>query len=171
MAVVPAAVDLVGVLDEALETCRVQASEKNQRLDCHVGLGSRLVYADRARLMQVFSNLLGNALKFTPEGGHIHVRAELEGEGAVRVSVADTGPGIPADDVPHLFDPFWQSKDGAALGTGLGLAIARGIVEAHGGTISVDSRPGEGSTFTFTLPLDGVPATFDGLDDGAAGLR
>jgi signal transduction histidine kinase len=120
--------------------------------------------------MQVLSNLLGNALKFTPEGGHIGVRAESEGEGAVRVSVVDTGPGISAEDVPHLFDPFWQSKDGAALGTGLGLAIARGIVEAHGGTISVDSSPGEGSTFTFTLLVASVPATVDRLDGAGGGL-
>jgi signal transduction histidine kinase len=170
MAIVRAPVDLAGILDEALETCWVQASEKNQRLDCHVDLGGRLVYADRPRLMQVLSNLLGNALKFTPEGGHIGVRAESEGEGAVRVSVVDTGPGISAEDVPHLFDPFWQSKDGAALGTGLGLAIARGIVEAHGGTISVDSSPGEGSTFTFTLLVASVPATVDRLDGAGGGL-
>ena len=114
----------------------------------------RPVLADRDRLLQVFSNLVGNGLKFTPEGGRVRIRANLNGDRAVRFSVDDTGPGIPAESLPHLFELFWQARDRrATLGTGLGLSIARGIVEAHGGSISVESTPGEGSTFTFTVPV------------------
>jgi signal transduction histidine kinase len=105
-------------------------------------------------LLQVFSNLIGNGLKFTPEGGRVRIRAEADGETNVRFSVCDTGPGIPAESLPHLFELFWQARDRrATLGTGLGLSIARGIVESHGGKISVVSTPGEGSTFTFTVPV------------------
>lgn len=79
------------------------------------------VIADRDRLLQVFSNLVGNALKFTPEGGRGSIRAEPTGENSVRFSIADTGTGIPAESLPHLFEPFWQARDRATLGTGLGL--------------------------------------------------
>ena len=100
------------------------------------------------------SDLVGNGLKFTPEGGRVRIRAEADHEGEVRFSVEDTGPGIPAESLPHLVELFWQARDRrATLGTGLGLSIARGIVEAHGGSISVESTPGEGSAFTFTVPV------------------
>ncbi|MBV9109006.1 MAG: PAS domain-containing protein, partial [Gemmatimonadetes bacterium] len=108
------------------------------------------VRADRARLLQVLSNLLGNAVKFTPGGGSVTVGAARSGE-MVGFYVADTGPGVSAEEMPRLFDRFWQSKRGAGLG--LGLAIAKGIVEAHGGRIWVDSSPGRGSTFFFTVPV------------------
>ncbi|HEX6751838.1 MAG TPA: ATP-binding protein [Longimicrobium sp.] len=108
------------------------------------------VRADRARLLQVLSNLLGNALKFTPGGGSITVGAARSGD-AVGFYVADTGPGVAPHDLPRLFERFWQGKRGAGLG--LGLAIAKGIVEAHGGRIWVDSSPGRGSTFFFTIPI------------------
>jgi signal transduction histidine kinase len=78
---------------------------------------------------------------------------EADGEGVIRFSVVDTGPGIPAESLPHLFELFWQAKDRATLGTDLGLSIARGIGESHGGRISVESTPGEGSTFIFTVPV------------------
>lgn len=114
--------------------------------------GAVQVMADRKRLLQVLSNLLGNAVKFTPEGGLIRVVAEPKDEEWVRISVSDTGPGIAAEVIPTIFEPFSQAKDGATLGTGLGLTIAKGIVEAHGGEISVESAPGVGTTFRFTLP-------------------
>jgi signal transduction histidine kinase len=110
------------------------------------------VHADRDRIDQVLGNLIGNALRFTPEGGQVRVRAERDG-GAVRFSVTDTGEGIDATDVPRVFDRFWQAKRAGKGGAGLGLAIARGIVSAHGGGMWVESDPGTGSTFFFTLPV------------------
>jgi PAS domain S-box-containing protein len=114
-----------------------------------------LVHADPERVTQLLSNLVGNALKFTPAGGRVDVRVEPKGDGGVEVSVADTGAGIPADQLPHVFDRFYQvssARRGSRHGAGLGLTIARGIVEAHGGTISIESAPGRGTTVRFTLP-------------------
>jgi signal transduction histidine kinase len=114
------------------------------------------VLADRKRVLQVFSNLIGNALRYTPEGGRITVRARREGR-FVRFFVSDTGKGIAPEHLPHLFERYWQPK-GTREGAGLGLPIAKGIVEAHGGYILVESEPGRGSTFSFTLPVDEAPA-------------
>jgi signal transduction histidine kinase len=106
------------------------------------------VWADRDRLLQVFDNLVGNALKFTPPGGHIRVGAVLSEDG-VRFWVADTGVGIATEDLPHVFDRFWQARKGE--GTGLGLSIVKGIIEAHGGRVWVESALGMGTTFFFAL--------------------
>jgi signal transduction histidine kinase len=96
---------------------------------------------------------VGNALKFTPAGGAVTLGVERV-EGLVRFTVADTGPGIPAEELPHIFDRFWKSRQpGAAHATGLGLSIVKGLAEAHGGTVSVESRPGAGSVFRLALPL------------------
>lgn len=116
------------------------------------------VLADRGRVLQVFGNLIGNAIKFTPAGGRITLRAEVAGL-EIRFSVADTGPGIPPDHLPHLFDRFWQAERGRRDGAGLGLAIARGIVEAHGGRIWAESALGAGTAFHFTLPVAPVAAS------------
>jgi signal transduction histidine kinase len=110
------------------------------------------VSADPHRVQQVLSNLIGNAIKFTPRGGRIAVRCS-RAEGEVRFEVRDTGPGIPAEHLPHVFGQFWQAKRADRRGIGLGLAIAKGIVEAHGGKIWVESTCGVGSTFFFTLPV------------------
>jgi signal transduction histidine kinase len=99
----------------------------------------------------VISNLVGNALKFTPEGGSVTLAAAHD-EGELRISVIDTGSGISPEQLPHVFGRFWQASDADRRGLGLGLAIARGIVEAHGGRIWVESEPGAGSIFHFTLP-------------------
>jgi signal transduction histidine kinase len=109
------------------------------------------VYADRHRVMQVLQNLIGNALKFTPPDGHIVVEATLADD-EVLFSVSDTGPGIAKE---HLGDVFsrWQAKRTERLGAGLGLPIAKGIVDAHGGRIWVESEPEDGTTFSFTLPV------------------
>lgn len=109
------------------------------------------VTADAHRVQQVLSNLIGNAIKFTSKGGCITVRAQHE-DREVRMEVCDTGAGIPADQLPHIFAQFWQASRGDRRGIGLGLAIAKGIVEAHGGRIWVESSVGEGSSFFFTLP-------------------
>ena len=115
-----------------------------------------LVHADPERVTQLLSNLVGNALKFTPAGGRVDVGVEPQpGDAGVMVSVADTGAGIAADQLPHVFDRFYQvssGRKGRRHGAGLGLTIARGIVEAHGGTISIESAPGRGTTVRFTLP-------------------
>jgi signal transduction histidine kinase/CheY-like chemotaxis protein len=110
------------------------------------------VAADRQRLFQVFSNLVGNAIKFTPAGGTIDVKGHASG-GEALFEIADSGSGIPATHLPHLFDRFWQAQQSRRAGAGLGLYIAKGIIEAHGGRIWVESTVGTGTTFFFTLPL------------------
>jgi signal transduction histidine kinase len=111
------------------------------------------VDVDGERILQVLSNLIGNAIKFTDPGGRITVFLERLPE-AVQIAVRDTGYGIPIDAIPHVFDRFWHARRGTAQpSTGLGLAIVRGLVEAHGGRIWVESSLGKGSTFYFTLPL------------------
>jgi signal transduction histidine kinase len=109
------------------------------------------VHADPLRVSQILGNLMGNALKFTPVRGHITLRAAPNGR-LVVFQVVDNGPGIPPAHVEHLFDKFWQARQSDNSGVGLGLTIARGLVEAHGGTMSVESTVGTGSTFSFTLP-------------------
>lgn len=112
-----------------------------------------IVNIDGERIVQALSNLIGNACKFTEPGGRITISA-LRFPDAVQVTVRDTGRGISLDAIPHIFDRFWYAQRGSAQrSTGLGLAIARGIVEAHGGRISVESTVGEGSAFLFTIPL------------------
>lgn len=110
------------------------------------------VCADRARIGQVFSNLTGNAIKFTPAGGRIAFSAERVDD-TVRFSIRDTGVGIPPDDVAKVFDRFWQAERASRKGAGLGLFISRGIVEAHGGRIGVQSTVGQGTSFWFTIPV------------------
>jgi signal transduction histidine kinase len=110
------------------------------------------VSADPARLQQVFANLFSNAVKFTPPGGTIRVGAGTQGQ-SVRLWIADSGPGISAKELPHVFDRFWQARRTARLGTGLGLFIVKGIIEAHGGTISIESEVGAGTTIFLTLPI------------------
>jgi signal transduction histidine kinase len=108
------------------------------------------VQADGSRITQVLGNLIGNALKFTPEGGTVlvDVRATVD---RVTFIVSDTGPGIPEEHLPHIFDRFYQVRASGRAGAGLGLAIARGLLEAHGSALEVDSRAGEGTTFAFDL--------------------
>lgn len=108
-------------------------------------------YCDRDRVRQVLGNLVGNAVKFTPRCGTVHIRVEAVGH-EVRFSVSDTGPGMSGEEQEHVFDRFWQKERGEKASLGLGLYIAKGIVEAHGGRIWVESMAGAGSTFYFTLP-------------------
>jgi signal transduction histidine kinase len=106
---------------------------------------------DRDRILQVLSNLVGNATKVTAEGGHITLRVEARGHDLL-FSVSDDGPGISEENGKFLFERYWRGVDATYKGTGLGLAIARGIVNAHGGRIWVESEPGRGATFLFTIP-------------------
>ena len=110
------------------------------------------VWADRERLLQVFENLIGNAVKFTGPGGQIAVGAR-RGVAEVLFRVSDTGEGIDAASLPHLFERFWQGSGARRHGAGLGLPIVKGIVEAHRGRIWAESEPGRGSTFFFTIPV------------------
>lgn len=138
------------LMREAREMLANVAESNNVEL-AEADLHEAAVMADRDRVLQVFSNLIGNALKFTPAGGTVTLAAESCDDG-VCFHVRDTGPGIAPDDLPRIFDRFWHG--GAGGGSGLGLAIAKGIVEAHGGRIWAESD-GSGSRFSFTLPLAG----------------
>lgn len=115
------------------------------------------VDADRERLLRVLDNIISNGVRFTPAGGSVRVSAVQRGD-QVRFEVMDTGPGIAPSDQPHVFDRFWRASRAGPSGTGLGLAIARGIVEAHGGRIGVESTPGQGSCFWFEIPVSGADA-------------
>ncbi|MEI9952682.1 MAG: ATP-binding protein [Pseudomonadota bacterium] len=113
--------------------------------------GDGSVNADADRVFQALSNLVGNAIKFTPSGGEVMVQVEPFADQTVRFAIMDNGPGIAAVELGHVFDRYWHSGRGRGAGTGLGLFIAKGIVEAHGGRIWVESIAGEGATFYFTL--------------------
>ena len=149
-----AEVDLAPLLNDLAESFRALAEPRQQTFLCEVEPGLPTVNADRDRLSQVVTNLVGNALKFTPEGGLVEVRAKAV-EGEVQVMVRDTGPGMSPEELGRIFDPYWQAGRTARLGAGLGLTISKGIVESHGGRLRVDSSPGAGSTFTFVLPAAG----------------
>lgn len=139
---------------DALEMLEPLARHAGITLSAHVDAGIPDLHADHARVLQVLSNLVGNSVKFTPAGGRITITVR-QGDDSVLISVTDTGPGIAADQLPHIFGRYWQANRTDRRGIGLGLAIAKGIVDAHGGKIWVDSQLGEGSTFIFTLPLEG----------------
>ena len=147
-----APVHLTALVAEASAMLQPLARGRGIRLEAVEPDPAVHVLADPARILQVLSNLIGNALKFTPEGGRVVLRAVVD-ETSARIEVEDTGPGIPPEQMPHLFDRFWQARSADRRGVGLGLAIARGIVEAHGGRIRVESEPGVGSVFAFDLPL------------------
>ena len=131
-----------------------QLCERRQIVRLQFNRALEFEYGDRAKIKQVLLNLLSNAVKFTPEGGRIDVRAALV-DGTVEISVTDTGIGIAPEDQEVLFEEFRQvgKSDKKAEGTGLGLALCRKFVELHGGRIWVKSQVGQGSTFTFTIPL------------------
>lgn len=170
LSVDPAMIDGQLLLDEALLDAASVSPDASIRVTHAWDGNPSRVLADRSRIFQVFSNLVGNALKFTPKGGAIDVRGRLNGDEAL-FTIADTGPGIPAENLPHLFDRFWQARETRRAGAGLGLYIAKGIVEAHGGRLWVESKLGAGTTFFFTLPRTPTlqsPAVSNGVTVGAA---
>lgn len=140
------------LVEQSLERYAPVAEERSIELIDRVAPGLPRVLADEPRLLQVIANLLTNALKFTPPGGTIEVGAERD-SAMVRFFVRDTGPGIPPENLERLFDRFWTTRQGNPFGAGLGLAIARGIVEAHGGRMGVQSEAGTGSEFWFQVPV------------------
>jgi len=149
----PTAVSPAALLEETEELFRAQAAVAAVTMKYEADPDLPPVRADHHRILQVFSNLIGNSMKFTPEGGCITVRAKLAGE-EVLFSTSDTGPGIAKEHLGDIFSPYWQAKRAERLGAGLGLPIAKGIVEAHGGRIWVESEPGRGTDFFFTLPVE-----------------
>ncbi|MFN2564228.1 MAG: PAS domain S-box protein [Gemmatimonadaceae bacterium] len=151
LAVEPRPEAVATVVGDALEMLRPLAKSSSLQLEAAVPDGLPRVLVDPPRVQQVLSNLVGNAIKFTPAGGQITVRAELAPDG-VCLAVVDTGPGIPTEQLPHIFGRYWQGKRTDKRGVGLGLAIAKGIVEAHRGRIWVESQVGAGTSFYFTVP-------------------
>jgi signal transduction histidine kinase len=145
-------VAVASIFQQAAESFLPAAEKREIRLDIVRPGDGILVRADPLRVAQLVSNVVGNAIKFTPAKGSVTVKAAPDGERLV-VKVTDTGPGIPPSDIPHLFDNFWQARSNDHRGVGLGLAIAKGVVEAHGGKIWCESTVGVGSTFSFTLPI------------------
>jgi signal transduction histidine kinase len=143
--------EVTGLMSDVVELLRAETTAKSLRLEQVVTAGAERVRCDRERILQVLANLVGNAVKFTPEQGLVTVRAEREGPEVI-LSTSDTGPGIPPEQQARIFDRYWQAEETAQLGTGLGLSIAKGLVELHGGRIWVSSQPGQGSTFSFSLP-------------------
>jgi signal transduction histidine kinase len=145
------------ILMQAKELCEQSAAVSGVVLEVRAVDTGLSVRADSERVLQVLGNLVGNAVKFAGSGGRVTLDAAATAQQVV-FSVADTGPGIAPEKVPHLFDRFWQERTDRR-GVGLGLTIARGIVEAHCGRIWVESRLGEGATFYFTLPATTASST------------
>jgi NtrC-family two-component system sensor histidine kinase KinB len=137
---------------EAMEQLRAAYQSKGVELKFDWQAGPARVQADSVRLRHVFTNLLDNALRFTPAGGRVTVAASTDAQG-LRFSVEDNGPGVEPEHLPHLFDKFYRAPGQAAMGAGLGLAIAKEIVEAHGGAMEARSEPGRGAEFFFHLPV------------------
>lgn len=150
--VTPVPCDVEDLLREAMDMFVALAASKQVRLEQRIKAPRLAIRADRERVLQVLSNLLGNALKFTPPGGHVTLSLDRQGTD-VRFGVLDTGPGIAREHLPNVFDRFWKHETPGKKGTGLGLFIAKGIIDAHGGRIWVESEPGHGARFYFTLPV------------------
>jgi NtrC-family two-component system sensor histidine kinase KinB len=145
--------------ENVVSVLKIQAEEKRVSLTITLPEGLPNVRADANKITWVLTNLISNALRYTSEGGHIRLSAEPFGP-YVQVSVSDDGVGIPFEYQSKIFDKFVQVKSDKVLGgSGLGLTICKEIIRAHGGTIWVDSAPGKGSTFTFTLPVAASPLT------------
>ena len=150
--------DIHAVLQTVSKRLATQFESKHIALDLELAPDLPYVRADEGRVLQILTNLLGNALHYTPESGRVSIRARRE-DAAVAISVQDTGLGISPEHLPHVFDRFYRADASrsrrAGGGSGIGLTIARALVEAHGGRIWAESNgEGQGSTFTFTLPVE-----------------
>lgn len=150
-------VDIAKLVDESVHLLKSWADNKKISLSCDIAANLPLITGDSQRLYQVITNLLSNALKFTPQGGQVAVKVSLK-QAAVEISVVDSGIGIKDSDIPRLFKKYEQvslQQPKGETGLGLGLAICKAIVELHGGIISAESQEGRGSIFRFTIPLKG----------------
>jgi signal transduction histidine kinase len=139
------------VLDEARVVLEPLAKQRNVRLQFETVNPPVLAFFDRERVIRVLANLVGNAIKFSPKQSKVIIKVRSDQQ-FVNISVSDSGPGIAAKNLPRLFGNFWQARKTADQGPGMGLAIVKTTVEAHGGKVKVESHPGHGSTFTFSLP-------------------
>lgn len=148
--ITPQALEVGHIFEEAQALLSPLAHDKDISISFQADPDLR-IHADPERLFQVLSNLVGNAIKFTPRMGTVGVHAKSVGDEIVFI-VRDSGEGIPKEHLPHVFDRYWTIKEGNPTGTGLGLYITQGIVEAHGGQIVAESEPGQGSEFRFTVP-------------------
>jgi len=144
-------VEAATLVDDAIATFRTRADAKDVRLNRTVADGLPMLDVDPVRVGEVLANLLSNALRHTPSGGTVTVSAEAAPDGGVAFAVADTGPGIAAEDLPHVFDRFVKGE--GSRGAGLGLAIARSLVRAHDGELTAESDPGQGTAMRFSLPI------------------
>jgi signal transduction histidine kinase len=140
------------LVQEAVEPYDAMATGQGFRFSVEQDVADLHLDCDHQRILQVFSNLLGNAFKFCRRGDRITVRARRDGND-IRFDVADSGPGIPIEDRLHVFEPYWSAERHGNKGTGLGLFISQAVIEAHGGKLWIDSEPGQGATFSFTLPI------------------
>jgi signal transduction histidine kinase len=170
--------DVRATIESAVEQQMATAERRGIALDAAVPDRPLRIRHDAPRIGQVVSNLVGNALKFTPRGGEVHVVARREPDGGARIEVSDTGVGIHPAELPRIFDRFYrgsQANEARSTGSGLGLAIVKSIVDMHHGTIEVESRVGRGSRFTVTLPVDPRQATVPGPagagDTGTGGAQ
>lgn len=150
-------VSVPAVVQEAIDAHLPLAQQKDISLAANDDMPVVELVCDAERVQRVFANLIGNALKFCSFGGEIRVESKLLGD-EVRFCVADTGPGIDPQVAAHLFEPYWSGRQQQQRGFGLGLHIAKSVVVAHGGTIWVDSEPGHGARFYFTIPITATPA-------------
>jgi signal transduction histidine kinase len=153
LSIEPASVSLAHLLERIEESHAAAARERGVNWLVEPPLDESTFHADEGRLLQALGNLIDNALKFTPGGGTVRVTAARAGNDAVRIGVIDTGPGMDGAQVAHVFDRFWQARRGDRRGAGLGLAITRGIVDAHGGRLWLESAPGRGTEAWLELPL------------------
>lgn len=156
LAMEPTELDAGGLLEEAVDAAQALAQDRQVGLVLVQPDELPRIRVDRVRALQVFSNLLGNAITYTSPGGRVSVSAQPLGNELI-FCVRDEGPGIPEEELAHVFDRFWRARNAPGGGIGLGLSIARGIVTAHGGRIWAASVPGRGSHFCFTLPLAAQP--------------
>jgi signal transduction histidine kinase len=156
LSIEPRPEDPAELVRDAIESIEPVARAKGIELRAKEAPRDVAVEADRRRMAQVLGNVIGNAVKFCKTGDRVGVSVRREGNEVV-FEVADTGPGIQTDEVAHLFEPYWSAARHGKRGTGLGLYIAKGMIEAHGGRIWVESVPGKGSQFFFTLPLASGP--------------
>jgi signal transduction histidine kinase len=152
LAITPVRISADQLVGEIVDMYEPLAAERGIRVLCDHEIGGVTLHVDRDRIAQALGNLLGNAIKFCRPGDVITVRGQRAGA-SLQLTIADTGPGIPTLDLPHLFEAYWSGQGGKHKGAGLGLFITRAIIEAHNGHIAASSPEGAGATFVVTLPV------------------
>jgi len=156
--------DIPQLVEEGIRSLKMAAAQKEIQIEKQIGTDLPRIRGDDGRILQVITNLLSKAVKFSPRGSRVRISARAIAQG-IEVSVRDQGRGIPEDQIPLIFDRYWQAqtKDAKNEGVGLGLFISQGIIRAHGGQIRVESQVGRGSTFSFTLSANAAPKAVLGL--------